>query len=35
MNAWLPWIGTWIGVLVGGAIVLGIYCFGEKRRWWW
>lgn len=35
MNEWLPWIGIWIGIAVGGLIVAGIYAFGERKGWWW
>jgi hypothetical protein len=35
MNTWLPWIGVWIGITVGGGVLLGAYLLGEKRGWWW
>lgn len=35
MSEWTPWIGTWIGIIFGGLMVLGLYAFGEKKGWWW
>lgn len=31
MNVWLPWIGVWLGIIIGGGIVIGAHLLID---WW-
>lgn len=33
MNVWLPWIGTWIGIIVGWLILWAAFAIAKKRGW--